>query len=460
MNRSPEPPISSFRGSESWLEKETTYASLEAVRPSSSSGKTATVLAALLITSSLALALIPWQQAAGGKGKVIAWQAPDRQQLIEAPIDARIARWLVQEGDRVRRGDVLIQLADNDPEFMTRMNTEREVLVNRLEAARQRATAFDGRILALEGSLLGAEDAADARIRLSVDRVRAAEQAVRAAEAAVAPCRLNLDRQLALETRGLASVRQVDLARLELTRAETEQARMIALLTAARSEEAAARADRRKVGTDARAVLQDARASRASARAEAAAAQAEIVRMDTRLARQRTQTVRSPRDGMIQRIVANQEGSYVRAGEPLVQLVPSSGAPAVELYIKGNDVPLVAPGRTVRLQFEGWPAIQFVGWPSVAVGTFAGKVSFIDPSDDGYGQFRILVQPEVATDWPEARYLRPGVRANGWVLLNQVPLGYELWRQFNGFPPAIKPEPGAKSGDDLKIDPPSKRLKK
>ena len=460
MNRAPAPPASSFRGTGPWLTQETTYASLEAVRPSSRFGKTAAILVALLITSTFALSLVPWQQVAGGKGKVIAWQAPDRQQLIEAPIDARIARWLVQEGDRVRVGDVLIQLADNDPEFMSRMNTEREVLINRFEAARQRATAFEGRILALEGSLLGAEDAADARIRLSVDRVRAAEQGLRAAEAAVSPCRLNLERQVALEAKGLASVRQVDLARLELTRAETEQARMMALLTAARSEEAAARADRRKVGTDARAALQEARASRASAGAEAAAAQVEIVRMDTRMARQRTQTVRSPRDGMIQRIVANQEGSYVRAGEPLVQLVPSSGAPAVELTIKGNDVPLVAPGRTVRVQFEGWPAIQFVGWPSVAVGTFAGKVSFIDPSDDGYGQFRIVVQPEKATDWPDARYLRPGVRANGWVLLNQVPLGYELWRQFNGFPPIIKPEPDARDSGDLKMDSPSKRLKK
>ena len=46
--------------------------------------------------------------------------------------------------------------------------------------------------------------------------------------------------------------------------------------------------------------------------------------------------------------------------------------------------------------------------------------------------------------WPAARFLRQGVRANGWVLLSVVPVGYELWRQFNGFPPAIAPsEPGA-----------------
>jgi hypothetical protein len=29
------------------------------------------------------------------------------------------------------------------------------------------------------------------------------------------------------------------------------------------------------------------------------------------------------------------------------------------------------------------------------------------------------------------------VRANGWVILKQVPLGYEIWRQINGFPISI-----------------------
>jgi hypothetical protein len=35
------------------------------------------------------------------------------------------------------------------------------------------------------------------------------------------------------------------------------------------------------------------------------------------------------------------------------------------------------------------------------------------------------------------QYLRQGVRANGWVMLKTVPLGYEVWRQLNGFPPVI-----------------------
>jgi hypothetical protein len=103
----------------------------------------------------------------------------------------------------------------------------------------------------------------------------------------------------------------------------------------------------------------------------------------------------------------------------------------------------------VRLQFEGWPAVQFVGWPSVARGTFGGEVVLIDPTDDGTGRFRVLVapRPDVVNDgtevveWPGPRWLRQGVQVNGWVLLNRVPLWYEIWRQLNGFPPALADRP-------------------
>ncbi len=42
--------------------------------------------------------------------------------------------------------------------------------------------------------------------------------------------------------------------------------------------------------------------------------------------------------------------------------------------------------------------------------------------------------------WPDERWLRQGVRTKGWVLLNEVKLYYELWRQLNGFPPVVAPE--------------------
>jgi hypothetical protein len=65
-------------------------------------------------------------------------------------------------------------------------------------------------------------------------------------------------------------------------------------------------------------------------------------------------------------------------------------------------------------------------------------VSLVDPTDSGNGRFRMLIVPDDNDDpWPDDRWLRQGVRAKGWVLLNRVRLWYELWRQLNGFPPVV-----------------------
>ena len=138
------------------------------------------------------------------------------------------------------------------------------------------------------------------------------------------------------------------------------------------------------------------------------------------------------------RLTANGPGgSIVKAGDVLATLVPDTQDRAVELYLRGIDAPLVQVDQTVRLQFEGWPAVQFAGWPSIAVGTFAGRVALVDSAYDDTGQLRALIVPTAKEPWPEGRFLRQGVRAQGWVLLSQVRLGFEVWRRLNGFAPSL-----------------------
>jgi hypothetical protein len=45
-----------------------------------------------------------------------------------------------------------------------------------------------------------------------------------------------------------------------------------------------------------------------------------------------------------------------------------------------------------------------------------------------------LVLPDPNDEpWPEL--VRAGSGVYGWAMLKNVTIGYELWRQFNGFPP-------------------------
>jgi len=381
----------------------------------------------------LALLVLPWQQFVQGSGRVLAFDPLERSVTVEAPLSGRVQRAHVVEGKAVKQGDVLFELMDNDPELMTNLLAQRAAADSRRQAAEARVAALTGQLAELERALPMALEAA--RTRLDAARF-AAETAARQFE------RIG---SLYRNKRGLASQRDYELALLERDRSAAEQARAAAELSRAEA--------------DLRAGLGSSTAMRDSAKADLAAAQQSLAVLDVQVSQTRMQRVTAPRDGIVFRVQAT-EGTFLKAGTPLCTVIPETDNRMVELWLSGNDMPLVQarevdgdgkvlrPGSPVRLQFEGWPAIQFVGWPSAAIGTFGGEVVLIDPTDNGKGKFRVLVAENPDTirrasgeekvhEWPGDQWLRQGVRANGWVLLQRVPLWFEFWRQMNGFPPAL-----------------------
>ncbi len=411
-----------------------------------------TLAIVMLVGLPILLAFVPWQQNVVGSGRVIAFAPLDRQQSIEAPIDGRIVTWHVQEGSAVTTGMPLLEISDIDPDLVRRLERENAALLGKISSYEDKLGAYEVQVEALETSRDLAVAAARFRLETAAERIRAAEQARVAARAKLDAAEAQERRMKRLLAEGIASRREFEVADRDANVARTDLAQAVASLRAAEAdrasqeqslEETRASADARIASTvaairETETRLQDARGS--------------LARLEVRMARQQSQVVTAPRNGTVFRLVANQGGEIVRAGDPLLVLVPDTSDQAVELWISGNDAPLVA-GRNVRLQFEGWPAVQFAGWPSVAVGTFGGRIALVDATDDGTGRFRVLVVPDPDDQpWPEQPYLRQGVRAKGWVLLDEVRLAYELWRQLNGFPPTIQRA-------DAKPDLARKRLK-
>ncbi|MFK7954944.1 MAG: HlyD family secretion protein [Lysobacterales bacterium] len=227
-----------------------------------------------------------------------------------------------------------------------------------------------------------------------------------------------------------------------INKLEGERGAAVSRLRAAESATATAQIDlerQRRLfdqGLTARSALETAQIKYQELLSREFSIKAEINQLDINLSRQSTQTVRAPRDGTIVQIVAGFSATLVQAGQQIATFVPDTDELVVEIYVSGLDAALVAPGRTVMLQFEGWPAVQTGGWPAVAVGTFRGIVQTIDPVVSANGRFRLLVGPDPSAEpWPSGRYLRFGTQARGWVLLEEVSVGFELWRRLNGFPP-------------------------
>ncbi len=254
---------------------------------------------------------------------------------------------------------------------------------------------------------------------------------------------------------GDAIVKIIDNDPMLLERLEAEREQVLAKMSADTTARDIARIDMNRMkklfedGLAARREYEQAKIRVEELTARIAETAAQLSRVDVNISRQSVQIVRAPRNGMIQRVYAGDAATYVNAGQSIASFVPDDVDRAVELYIDGRDVALVREGDPVRLQFEGWPVIQISGWPSVAVGTFAGTVVAVDPSAQANGRFRVLVAEDTSEGvvWPSKGYVRFGSGARGWVLLDTVSVGFEIWRQLNNFPPNFPAEVGIEGTD-------------
>lgn len=246
-------------------------------------------------------------------------------------------------------------------------------------------------------------------------------------------------------------VRIADIDPNLIERLQSERRQIELQLQAAQSALATAELDVRRsrelfeAGLAARRDYELAQIKVAEMRGKVAAAEADLNRADVNISRQSVQIVRAPRDGFIQSLNAGDAATFIKAGDVLATFVPDNAVRVVEIFIDGRDVALVQAGDKTRIQFEGWPAVQFSGWPSVAVGTFGGEVIAVDQSAQANGRFRVLIAEDKLDGygWPEERYVRFGAAVQAWVLLETVPVGYEIWRQLNNFPPELTPQSGS-----------------
>jgi membrane fusion protein, adhesin transport system len=422
------------------------------------------------LLSPVALIFVPWQQTVQGRGQIVAFAPTERKQVVTALVGGQVRRWHVVEGSKVKIGDAIADIDDNDPELSGRLDAQRNFLLSRRKAAEDEVAEQNRAVEAQEKAAAAAVGAARANRDAAALLVDVAKQSRKNAEFAMTfeQRRFEMFDKLFKDKQfgGLESELSRDEAKMRADRAATDVKRAEAEVK--RADAALLTSDSLVLQAEANGLSTVATTRRDLRRAEqnVFAVERELQELDNRIERFKARFVKAPCDGVVFRISADgQVGQFVKEGDELAVIVPDTTDRVVELLIDGVDAPLIAAhmeqtgrGPHVRLQFEGWPGVQFAGWPSVATGTFGGRVRQIDPTDDGFGRFRILVEPEEMFDgdqWPEGLYLRQGNQAIGWVFLNQVTLGYELWRQLNGFPPVVAPKPPEKKGGGkpLKVKP-------
>ncbi len=368
-------------------------------------------------------------------------------------IGGRVAAWHVTEGQYIRAGDLLLTLTEVKQEYLDPETSAR--LDEQVSAKQASAAAKGDKVRALAQQLEALAASRDLKTDQARTKVRQARLGVAADSAAVEVATVDsviAARQVAAQEglfrAGLKSLVEFEAARskAQSAYAKTVYARNVLATSGANLDNALVDVD--AVAAEYADKLAKARADRDATTAEVSDTRAEVAKLRNSAAnvreRQMLFEVRAPQDGYVVRTISAGIGEVLKEGEPLLTIMPTISRLAVAIQVKAMDVPLLRPGRKVRLQFDGWPALQFAGWPIVAVGTFGGIVQVIDQVDSPGGTYRVLVVPDPDDEpWPETPGLRIGSGVIGWAMLDTVPLWYELWRLLNGFPPSVSdPAPG------------------
>ncbi len=409
---------------------------------------------------------LPWTQNINAKGYVTTRSPEQRPQAVQSVIGGRIEKWYVQEGDFVEKGDTIIYFSEIkseyfDPNLIERTSEQVEAKSQSIESYNQKVDALQDQFRALEDGLGFKREQTNNKIiqvqnKIKIDSIDliAYQNNLKIAENQFSRTQELYDKGLKSlselqekELKVQSSLAKVNVQKNKFLNQKNELANFrIELLAIERgyAEKLA------KSKSDQQSAL--------SSKLESVAATSKLKnKLSNYSQRQKLYYLTAPQSGYITKILKKGIGESVKAGSDVLTIMPEKYDLAVEIYIKPQDLPLLYIGNEARLRFDGWPAIVISGWPESSTGIFEGQVITIDRFINEEGYYRVLITGKTnKKQWPER--LRVGTGTNAFILLKDVPIWYEIWRQLNGFPPEFY-EKNKKSDKDLKRKAPIKSVK-
>jgi hemolysin D len=292
----------------------------------------------------------------------------------------------VRNGQRVRRGELLIEL-DPTTAAADESQAAQGLLSSRIAEARNDALLahLQGRpavfrapegtppdIVATQNELVRSKVAEYEAQRAALTQSRAQRSAeLRAATAEVAKLRQTLplvDQQLEAR-RGLTA--KGHFSRLRLL--EFEQMRIEHVQNIQVQESAATRARAAVSGIDAElAGLRETFAGEAATELSTAendsSLRVEELRKSAR--RRQLQQLRAPVDGVVQQLAVHTVGGVIQPAQPVMVIVPAEGEVEVEAQVLNKDIGFVTEGQEVRVKFEAFPFTDY-GWVDGVVETIS-----------------------------------------------------------------------------------------
>lgn len=429
--------------------------------------KSVTLKLIMGLTAGLILCLfLPWTQNIRAKGYVTTRSPEQRPQAIQSVIAGRLENWYVVEGDYVEKGDTIVHISEVKSEYFDPDLLERTS--EQITAKSQSIDSYEEKIDALENQYGALAEALKLKRAQTLNKIEQAKNKISMDSIDLAAYENNLEiaenqlsRTKELYEKGLKTLTElqekaykvqsaqaaVNVQKNKLLNQKNELSNLYIEITAIEKDYA-----------DKLAKSQSDRQSALSDKLESVAATSKLRNQYSNYReRQKFYYITAPQSGYITKSIKKGIGETIKEGTDIATIMPSAYDVAVEIYLKPQDLPLLETGNRVQLRFDGWPAIIISGWPESSTGIFSGKIVAIDKYISENGYYRALISPDNEKKrWPEK--LSIGTGASAFILLKEVPIWYEVWRQLNGFPPDYY-RPGKDSKTEVERKAPLRSVK-
>ena len=386
---------------------------------------------------------LPWTQNIRTTGYVTTLNPYDKPQSIQSILDGQIEEWYVMEGDTLAKGDTILKITEIksdylDPNLISQTENQRSANEQSVLAYNEKANNLSNQVEALIKNKATKTGQNKLKIDQAKVKIGTLEMEEEAASLKVANSRKQQARIQDLYDKGIKSLTDLEIKNFSLQEAQAKLNSIQNKITSLRQELEILELNNEAITNEFDDKIAKARSERMTAISSKFNTQAKADKLQSQInqyeVRKKNYYLRSPINGIVTKTKSNGIGETIKAGQEVLSMAPVQYQLAVETYIKPRDMPLLEKGQRVMIQFDGWPAIVFSGWPGNSFGTFHGKIFAIDNFISDNGLYRILVEPDQKeAPWP--KQVRVGGGSNSLILLNEVPLYYEIWRVLNGFPP-------------------------
>lgn len=412
-----------------------------------------------LITGSLIfmflIGFLPWTQNIRSNGTVSTLRPEQRPTTIHSIIAGRIEYWYVQEGDMVKKGDTIAKISEiKDAYFDDQLlpRTKQQLLLKEqtVRSYEDKVTAQEQQLNALSSQLGLQTEQAKIKLAQAELKVQNDSIAYQAALVSYLTAEKQFNRIDSLYKAGLKSLIDLEGRNLKLQEAKAYEVEAKNKWLNSRSELINLKLDISNIKTKFRNDIAKIESDKFSTLSNKYDAESMVNKLKNQYTNYEVRSglyfITAPQDGYITKTFITGIGQTLKEGDAILSIMPNNYELAVSIYVDPIDLPLLSVGQHVRIQFDGWPAIVFSGWPNVSYGTYGGTIYAIDQNISIGGKYRILVEPdEKDHKWPKA--LRFGSGTKAMILLNDVPIWYELWRNVNGFPPDFYQHTDAQSSE-------------